>query len=216
MTAPTPTVFVQGVTPVSADNLNSFVTGGLLLANLQSFVGTQGMTVATIGNVAAGDGGQGLWYWNPTGSANDGVNNVAPPAAAVGCWTRIAWGLFPIIESLGANISLASESVYYDGPSVAQGTTGTWFAAGTVTLTDTAGAATFNAKLWDGTTVIASARVETNGANDVKTISLSGYLANPQGNLRITVEDASSTSGEILYNASGSGKDSTITAIRVG
>lgn len=216
MSAPFFQVYVQGSTPVSADELNTFVQGGALLANLQSFTGTVGMTVYLAGLNAPGDGGQGLFYWNATGSANDGVNNIQPYGAAVGCWTRIAWGLFPITVSLAANVSLAAQNTYYDGPSVAQGTAGTWFVSGTVTLTDTAGAATFNAKLWDGTTVIASAQAKITAASGIAVVALSGYLANPQGNFRITVEDVSSTSGEILSNASGNSRDSTITAIRVG
>lgn len=216
MSAPAFQQFVQGSTPVSADNLNTFVQGGALLANLQAFTGTVGMTIYMAGYAAPGDGGQGLFYWNSTGSANDGINNVQPNGAAVGCWTRIAWGLFPITASLTADVTLSSQSVYYDGPSVAQGTAGTWFASGGVTLTDTAGAATFNVKLWDGTTVIDSRQVKITAASVVVPVALSGYLTNPQGNLRITVEDVSSTSGAILHNASGNGHDSTITAIRVG
>lgn len=120
-----------------------------------------------------------------------------------------------ITASLGADVALNNTSNYFTGPSVSQGSTGTWFASGTVTLRDTAGAAGFFCKLWDGTTVIASGRTDSSAANFYTSISLSGYLTSPAGNLRISVRDASSTNGVIIFNASGDSKDSTISAYRI-
>ena len=89
MSAPALQVFQQGVTPISADNCNTWISGAQLAAQLQNFIGTQGMMVYLQGFEAPGDGGQGPFYWNPSGTANDGINNFAPSGAAVGCWTRI-------------------------------------------------------------------------------------------------------------------------------
>jgi len=122
--------------------------------------------------------------------------------------------LSPITNSLSGDVNLNNTGTYFDGPVVAQGTTGKWFVSGTVTVVDNAGGANFAAKLWDGTTVIASTALTLTVAAVVGTISLSGYISNPVGNLRISVIDATSTSGKILFNASGLSKDSTITAIR--
>lgn len=120
----------------------------------------------------------------------------------------------PITNSLGADVLLNNTANYFDGPSVAQGSSGTWFASGTVTLLDTSAAAAF-VKLWDGTTVIASCVVGLAAGNtDIAT--LSGYISNPTGNIRISVRDASNTSGKIIFNGSGNSKDSTITAVRIG
>ena len=121
-----------------------------------------------------------------------------------------------ITNSLGADVALNNIANYFDGPSVAQGTVGTWDVSGTVTLSDTAGAAAFDCKLWDGTTVIASCRHIQNVANNPISVCLSGRLASPAGNLRISVIDISSTSGKIAFNLTGNSKDSTITAIRIG
>lgn len=119
-------------------------------------------------------------------------------------------------NSLGADVNLSNTSNYFDGPSVAQGTAGVWFASGTVTLIDTAGSADFDVKLWDGSTVIASAQTQTGAASEKITVSLSGYLTSPPaGNLRISVKDKTSTSGLIKFNLSGNSKDSTISAIRI-
>lgn len=123
----------------------------------------------------------------------------------------------PITNSLGADVNLNNASNYFDGPSIAQGSTGTWFVSGTVTVTDTATSnAAFFVKLWDGTTVIASAVMVQNPSNTDASISLSGFIVSPTGNLRISVRDGSSTNGKIIFNASALGKDSTITAIRIG
>lgn len=121
----------------------------------------------------------------------------------------------PITNSLGADVALNNTANYFAGPSIAQGTSGTWFASGSVGLADTAGAATFDVKLWDGTTVIASGRFVSTAASTNIVCALSGYLASPAGNIRISVKDNTSTSGLIIFNGSGNSKDSTISAIRI-
>lgn len=127
----------------------------------------------------------------------------------------LAVSLSKITASLGADVLLNNTANYFDGPSVAQGTSGTWLASGTVTLTDTAGNAAHFAKLWDGTTVIASAAANSVGASGLTTISLSGFIASPAANIRISVRDTTAATGKILFNTSGNSKDATITAIRI-
>lgn len=122
----------------------------------------------------------------------------------------------PITNSLGADVLLNNTANYFDGPSVAQGAAGTWFVTGTVTLTDNTSAnAALTAKLWDGTSVIASAVSQNSSGTGFVSISLSGFITNPAGNLRISVKDPLTTNGRILFNQSGNSKDSTITAIRI-
>ncbi len=122
----------------------------------------------------------------------------------------------PITNSLSGDVALNNTALYFDGPSVAQGTVGTWFVSGNVSVQDNAGAANINVKLWDGTTIIDSGKARVTTINGQIFISLSGFITSPAGNLRISCRDGSSTSGLIEYNASGLGKDSTITAIRIG
>ena len=120
-----------------------------------------------------------------------------------------------IAVSLTGNVALNNTGTYFDGPSVTQGTVGTWFASGTVALNDTAGASTMNLKLWDGTTIMASATISSDAANARRSVALSGLITNPAGNIRISVIDPSSTSGVIEFNVSGNSKDSTLTVMRV-
>jgi len=122
--------------------------------------------------------------------------------------------LSKITASLGADVGL-NAATYTDGPSVAQGATGTWLAIGTVSVVDTAAARNINFKLWDGTTVVDSCTVSTGGANFVASVTLIGALASPAANLRISAIAASGTAAKFLFNQSGNSKDSTITAIRI-
>jgi hypothetical protein len=142
-------------------------------------------------------------------------------------WINLVSAIFPsgpatpttpataLHASLGADVLLNNTANYFDGPSIAQGTTGTWFASGTVTVLDTGGAANFLAKLWDGTTVIASTGVNSNSAGATRAISLSGYIASPVNNLRISCADITAVTGKILFNQTGQSKDSTISAFRI-
>lgn len=142
----------------------------------------------------------------------DGTTGITTPGPVNGAATMLS----PITNSLSGDVALNNTANYFDGPSVAQGTSGTWFVSGSVLLQDNAGIATINVKLWDGTTTIASAKCRILATNGEVMISLSGYITSPAGNLRISCRDGSSTSGLIEYNGSGLGKDSTITAIRIG
>lgn len=135
--------------------------------------------------------------------------------SAAGKLTGPATMMSPITNSLSGDVDLSNTANYFDGPSIAQGTSGTWYVSGTVTVLDTAGAASMIAKLWDGTTVIASTVMATAGASSSLIISLSGFITSPAANLRISVRDTSSTSGKIKFNVSGNSKDGTITAVRI-
>lgn len=120
--------------------------------------------------------------------------------------------------SLGADVNLSNTATYFDGPSVGVGTTGTWQVSGNVTVYDaTTANAQIYVKLWDGTTVIDSGVVATNvaGGGVAQTVSLSGVIASPAGNLRISCRDTVTVNGKILFNQSGNSKDSTITAVRI-
>ena len=123
-----------------------------------------------------------------------------------------------ITNSLGADVNLSNTGQYFDGPTVAQGSTGTWFASGTVTLYSSAVSnSQVYCKMWDGTSVIASGSTinNANASGVPNTMSLSGYLATPTGNIRISCRDITGTSGKILFNQTGNSKDSTISAFRV-
>lgn len=120
-----------------------------------------------------------------------------------------------LTNSLSGNVALNNIANYFDGPSVAQGTGGTWFVVGQVTCNDTGGAANIYAKLWDGTTVIASGNVNLSAANTRHVLSLSGVISSPAGNLRISVRNPDRTTGVMEFNRTGNSKDCTITAVRI-
>lgn len=148
---------------------------------------------------------------NSAADADDIATNTANIAANTAKLTALG---SPLTNALGADVNLNNTANYFDGPSVAQGTSGTWFASGTVTVND-ASTVIFQAKLWDGTTVIASTTIVSLSTQTVANISLSGIITNPAGNIRISVRDVTTTAGKIFFNQTGNSKDSTITAVRL-
>ncbi len=124
--------------------------------------------------------------------------------------------LTSVTATLSSSVVLNNTANYFDGPSVAQGSTGTWLASGTVTVIDSANA-NFVAKLWDGTTVIASGAANNVTGGAFASIALSGTLAAPAGNIKISARDLTNTSGGIQAGASAgtTGACSVLTAIRI-
>lgn len=120
-----------------------------------------------------------------------------------------------LTSALGADVALNNIANYFDGPSVAQGTTGTWLVCGTVTVIDTVSLAAIHCKLWDGTTVIASSAGYSDNTARGVSVSLAGIITSPAGNLKISCRDADHTTGNILFNETGNSKDSNITAVRL-
>lgn len=119
-----------------------------------------------------------------------------------------------VTNSLGADVALNNVANYFDGPSIAQGTSGTWYASGTVSLGVNAGDAV-DVKLWDGTTVISSMFVRAGTGSGATFASLSGVISSPAGNIRISAKNITSTTGAISFNSTGNSKDSTLTVLRI-
>lgn len=92
MTAPSLSKYVNGLSTVTADQLNTMMQTCDNVAQLRAFVGITGIEVTIRGYTAIGDGGQGTFYWNASGTAADdgGVTTVVPNGATLGCWIRIA------------------------------------------------------------------------------------------------------------------------------
>lgn len=91
MSVPALAVQVQGQGTVSADNLNTYEQTCDNADGLRNFIGSTGVQVYMRGYSDPGDGGQGPFYWNAAGTGPDdnGVTNIVPNGAAVGCWTRL-------------------------------------------------------------------------------------------------------------------------------
>jgi hypothetical protein len=198
----TGTTTITGMGTVASGIYRDVVFAGALTLtyNATSLILPTAANIVTVAGDTAGFISEGsgnwrcLWYSRASGTA-------------------LALNSSPITNSLGADVTCNNTALYFDGPSVAQGSTGTWFASGAVSIAAYQGHENY-IKLWDGTTVIASARVAYNAANHATSVSLSGYITSPAGNIRISVRDASGT-GLIIWNGSGNEKDSTVTALRI-
>jgi hypothetical protein len=126
-----------------------------------------------------------------------------------------AVGLTTASNQITGDVSLNNAGNYFDGPSMAQGTTGTWFASGTVTLNSTT-SDQFRCKLWDGTTVVSASDTFMISGDGATSMSLSGFLTSPGANIKISCPDISSTNGVISANASANGnKDSSVFGLRI-
>lgn len=143
---------------------------------------------------------------------------IATVAGTPGTWVQVGAtsALTTASNILGADVALNNTANYFDGPSMAQGTSGTWFVIGSVTVGDTGTAAGHYAKLWDGTTLIDSGVGWTAGSGAFAVITLAGIITSPAANIRISVRDISSTSGVIKFNASSNSKDSHIWGVKIG
>lgn len=88
MTAPALTVYQQGVTVISADNLNSVVQCCDSFAQMRAISGVQGMCIYARGQTTPGDGFQGMYWWNYSSvSPTDNNYTVIVPSGSVqGNW----------------------------------------------------------------------------------------------------------------------------------
>jgi hypothetical protein len=121
-------------------------------------------------------------------------------------------------NSLGASITLNNTN-FIDVTSVNQGANGTWLAQGVVTIGGGNSIATVTAKLWDGNTVMAASQfthINSNGIAATATISLQGFITNPTGNIKISVKDNGPSNSTVFFNQSGTGRDTSLSAIRIG
>ncbi len=124
-------------------------------------------------------------------------------------------------NALVADVTMSNTSTYFDGPSMAQGATGVWYASGNVTLvTNGSQSDRVSCKLWDGTNsavdstsvlVGIGSTTATGGVN----VALHGIISAPAGNIRISCVDHTATTGKMLFNISGQSKDSAIFGFRI-
>lgn len=186
--------------------LDNNIFSGAAIATSKIAFGTGGATAA-----AAAVNTSGGFVTQPV--ANASLANAATTVAGQTCTLGAACGLGTASNTLASPVLLNNTANYFTGPSMAQGTTGTWFVSGTVTLFETA-AAIFQCKLWDGTTVIANSWANVT-ASGTGTISLSGIITSPAGNMRISCRDQTTVNGQISATFGDGGKDSTIWGIRI-
>jgi len=120
-----------------------------------------------------------------------------------------------LTASLSSDVALNSLANYFPGPRISQGTTGTWWVSGFVTVLGPSAPAQILCKLWDGTSVIASGVQYIGVAGAYGTVHLSGYITSPSSDLKISCRDVNFTDGLIKSNFTGNSQDSVISAFRI-
>lgn len=120
-----------------------------------------------------------------------------------------------LTAALGGDVTMTTVGTFYDGPSVAQGSTGTWYASGVVTVKSATTNDQVVAKLWDGTTLISAGYVQPQNSGTAS-IHVSGMITSPAGNLRISCANfTTGTTSKITNNNGGTSNGSVITAFRI-
>ncbi len=119
---------------------------------------------------------------------------------------------------LGADVTMTNANQYYDGPSVSLAA-GTWWVIAAVTVETTSGATGFTAKLWDGTTVVASSETVSGASgNQPCEIVCAGFVSPGSTTTYKISTAATGTGGKIAAAArhNGAGNNaSSIYAVRI-
>lgn len=93
MTAPALQTYTNGQGTLGADGLNTLNQWCVTYAQIKAFTpnpAVNNLLVFMEGYTAAGDGGQGYFYWNSTTGTDDGgVTTIVPTSSTSGCWSRI-------------------------------------------------------------------------------------------------------------------------------
>lgn len=203
----TGTTTITGLGTIQAGTRRKVVFDGILTLthNATSLICITGASITTAAGDIAEFESEGSGNWRMTSYERaTGVPIVPYPA-----FTQIT-------NSLGADVAINVINTDFTGPTIAQGTTGTWWASGQITIDGQQTGSLFKVRLWDGTTVIDSASVTMIGTSPGgMDVHLSGYLASPAGNIRITLQCTNATVNIIRANLSGYSKDSTLSAIRI-
>jgi len=142
---------------------------------------------------------------------------MAPTPIDVGISTTTTTGILNYIFSpITASTTITSTSMT-DIISVAQGSSGVWFASGNLTIFSSGTPDSF-VQLWDGTTTIASGATNVAGSNFYTSLSISGILASPAGNIRLSgfVNTAGASKWVAIRNITGLAADSALTVVRIG
>lgn len=83
-------VYVDGPTAVSADQLNTFVQTAQTASQVRNVTGITGMAILLQGIVVAGDGLGGFFYWNAAATAlDDNLDTLVPNGTVPGAWLRL-------------------------------------------------------------------------------------------------------------------------------
>lgn len=149
-----------------------------------------------------------------TATAGYGITLSSGATCTTSCTVSVS--LTSLSNYLSADVALNNIASFFPGPTVAQGTSGTWYASGCITGASTGTADAFVMKLWDGTTVISSGLFRAGSTQGASGSCVSGIITSPAGNLRIDVQDLTGTGGTMKFNSTGLSKDSFIVVYRLG
>lgn len=212
---------VSASNPLTLDSAGRLPNGGVWGSGVYKFVlkNSAGTTISTVDSVTAiyGAGDMTKAVYDAANISQQLVGETAVQTLTNKTFAVASntLNMAPITAALGADLALGAAGTLTAGPTIAQGSTGTWFVSGTVTVASSSAASSFSVRLWDGTTTVASAIGLSSGAGSQVAFHLSGYITSPAGNLRISVADNTTANGSFRFNNSGYSKDCVISAFRI-
>jgi len=205
---------VQGIDGLDGLQGPRGLTGGTGADGVPGIDGLDGLRgptgVAGANGTNGADGAAGA----PGIDGLDGMRGLTGPAGSSSISVQSA--------QLGSNVAMTNANQYYDGPSIAAMANGTYIIIATVTVNGADNSTEMTAKLWDGTTVIASAEFLTYGGaagRKYASVTLVGTVVISSGSPTWKISVAgNSSAGSILAAAvdNGAGNNaSTIVAIKI-
>jgi len=139
-------------------------------------------------------------------------NQILPGSTA--CETLTGIGE-TVTTSLSSDVNIANNS-YSNGPVIATGTSGIWEITGTITVASTDSATdSIACRIGDSSSNFYASGVFTIPASGTTMVSLSARAVNPGTNVSIACDNTTSGNTKFKANASGTGKDTTLTAVRL-
>ncbi len=137
-------------------------------------------------------------------------------AGDVGISTTTTTGFLTYLTgATSANVAITNTG-FTTAVSLAQGTTGTWLAMGTISFTNVGAAGNFAAQLTDGATLISGAGIQNATASGNASCSLTGIITNPAGNIKLLGTGSGTMLTTVSVAALGSSNATNLTVIRIG
>lgn len=151
------------------------------------------------------------WFLNATGQ----FTQIGSGQISISTTTTTGF-LTYLASSLSSNTLCSGNGT--TGPSVAQGTSGVWYASGNVSFTDSA-TNNCSARLTDGTSIIDAGVSTVPAASQFASIALSGVISSPAGNIRIIATVGTTGTASLISTSNTPSPQtnlSTLTVIRIG
>lgn len=199
------------VAAAGSDTINGGASQNYAIARTQITFVSDGVSKWTFNGAAGGGTVTSVTITAGTGIAASGT---CSSSTLVNCALSVSLPVYS--NALVGDVALNNTSTFFTGPSVSQGSSGTWACTGTVTMIDVAANNNYNLRMTDGAFNATTALVGQSAQNAPVTVTMTGVFVAPAGNIRIQVRANAATTAAIKYNLSGESRDAVLFCHRIG